>query len=227
MLPKIIVFASGTATGGGSGFENLVRESRDRYGSLMAEIVAVVSNHATGGVYQRARQLRVPFVHFLPSGDENTQAQQYREIVAASGAQWCALSGWLKYARGLDPRTTFNIHPALLSIKGDDGFPRFGGERRYGHYVHEAVKKAVDRGEIRYSGFSMHFVSDGGPYDGGPVFYQRPVAINASMSVDDIAREVNALEQTYQPQLTNEVVHGRISWDGVDPASLVIEHRSH
>lgn len=45
---KIIVFASGTKDGGGSGFENLVNATKK--GILNAEIIAVVSNHENGGV---------------------------------------------------------------------------------------------------------------------------------------------------------------------------------
>jgi folate-dependent phosphoribosylglycinamide formyltransferase PurN len=45
-LPNILVFASGTPTRGGSGFQNLVEASRD--GRLKANIVGVVSNHANG-----------------------------------------------------------------------------------------------------------------------------------------------------------------------------------
>ena len=45
--PKLLVFASGSAEGGGSGFEKLVLASQG--GPLNADIVAVVSNHENGG----------------------------------------------------------------------------------------------------------------------------------------------------------------------------------
>lgn len=48
-MPKLIIFASGTEDGGGSGFENLVT-SKD----LDADVVTVVSNHEHGGVRVRA-----------------------------------------------------------------------------------------------------------------------------------------------------------------------------
>ena len=60
--PKILVWASGTAEGGGSGFEKLFLASRG--GPLDAEIAAVVSNYAEGGVCERARKLSIPFIHF-------------------------------------------------------------------------------------------------------------------------------------------------------------------
>src|SRR3989344_1572175 len=78
MRPKIIVFASGKRSGGGSGFENLAR-SKD----LDADIVAVVSNHERGGIHERAAQLGVPFVYFDPSAHSNVLQNigtSYKEI---------------------------------------------------------------------------------------------------------------------------------------------------
>ena len=57
--PNILVFASGTKTGGGSGFETMVRASRTRPPILDAWICAVVSNHFGGGVWHKAEVLGV------------------------------------------------------------------------------------------------------------------------------------------------------------------------
>ncbi len=202
--PKIVVFASGTATGGGSGFENLVR-SKD----LNADIVAVVSNHEHGGVRERAERLGVPFIFFTPDSD-------YAKIVSDSGAEWVALSGWFKLVKGLDPARTINIHPALLSQLDH----RFGGKGMYGHHINEAVKAALDAGEIAESGFTMHFVTE--EMDRGPAFFEHRALLAKGMSADDIAKAVNKAEHEWQPKITNLVVHGEISWDGKDPASLVV-----
>ena len=210
MKPQLIIFASGTAAGGGSGFENLVRASREAQGDLDAEIVAVVSNHAHGGVRARAERLGVPFVYFPGP----FTAAEYRRIVAESGVGWVALSGWLKHVEGLDPRRTFNIHPALLSQL--DG--RFGGKGMYGHHVHEAVKRAFDAGEIDHSGITMHFVTD--EYDRGPVFFEYTVPLAPGMSAEEVGAAVNAAEHLWQPKITNMVVHEEIGWDGSDRAGL-------
>lgn len=221
MKPRIIVFASGTKDGGGSGFENLVRASRNglslasaRDNSLLqseldADIVAVVSNHEHGGVRERAERLGVPFIFFSPNSD-------YRKIIEDSGAEWVALSGWLKHVKGLDPRKAFNIHPALLSQL--DG--RFGGPGMYGYRVHKAVKAALDAGEITESGFTMHFVTD--EMDRGPVFFEYRVPLRKGMSADEIAKAVNVAEHEWQPRITNMVVHGQIAWDGKNPTSLKV-----
>src|SRR4051812_22395405 len=98
MIPKLLIFASGSAEGGGSGFQNLVERSRE--GVLNAEIVGVVSNHERGGVYIKAKALNIPFLFF----PQPYTAEKYQEIVKNFKADYVALSGWLKKVEGLDPR---------------------------------------------------------------------------------------------------------------------------
>ena len=211
--PKLIVFASGAKDGGGSGFENLVHHSRT--GELDADIVGVVSNHEEGGVCRRAELLEIPFMYFAGPFD----AENYQKIVKEADAEWIALSGWLKKVEGLDPKKTFNIHPALLSFEHG----RFGGKGMYGHRIHEAVKAAYDAGEISESGFSMHFTTD--EYDRGPVFFEHIVSITKEMSSDEIAKAVNVAEHEWQPKITNMVIHGKIHWDGKNPKTLEVPQK--
>lgn len=210
--PKLLIFASGGKEGGGSGFEKLVLASRG--GPLQANIVAVVSNHSEGGVYERAKKLGIPFIHFPKPWSPET----YQKIATESGAEFFALSGWLKLVCGLDPETTFNsktvfnIHPGPL--------PDFGGPGMYGHHVHEAVKEAFERGEITHSAVTMHFVD--AEYDRGPVFFRGNVKIEKGDTADDIGKRVNQKEHEFQPIITNMVVNGEIKWDGVNPESLFV-----
>lgn len=205
MKKKLIIFASGSKVGGGSGFANLVNASRD--GRLNAEIMMVVSNHENGGVRQHADKLGIPFRHFPAP----YTALNYREIVR--GSDFVALSGWLKMVEGLDPKTTFNIHP------GDTH--KFGGHGMYGHHVHEAVIEAYKRGEVTHSAVTMHFVTDDRQYDRGPVFFQVPVDIFPEDTAETLAKRVNESEHLYQPVVTNAVIEGRIYWDGKNPDSVV------
>jgi len=207
MKPKLVIFASGTKEGGGSGFENLVNAAKA--GELDADIVAVVSNHENGGVRARAEKLGVPFIHFGPDAD-------YKKIMEKTGAEWAALSGWLKHVTGLDPSKTINIHPALLSFQGG----RFGGRGMYGHRIHEEVKAALDAGDIHESGFTMHFVTE--EHDRGPAFFEHRVPLEKGMSVEEIQKRVQAAEHKWQPKITNMVVQGEIRWDGHDPKSLTV-----
>jgi folate-dependent phosphoribosylglycinamide formyltransferase PurN len=75
--PRLLIFASGTDTDGGSGFENLVAASRD--GRLTADIVGVVSNHEHGGVSKRAKRLGIPFF-FFPDPTRRTSIARLSNI---------------------------------------------------------------------------------------------------------------------------------------------------
>lgn len=201
---RLLVFATGSAEGGGSGFENLFKASRD--GRLSADIVGVVSNFGKGGVRERADRLGIPFILF--KGPYTADA--YRKIVEDAGAAYVALSGWLKLVVGLDPRVTFNIHPAPL--------PDFGGPGFFGHATHEKVIEAYRAGKITRSAVSMHFVTE--RFDEGPVFFSHPVEILPDDTADTLAARVNEAEHRYQPEMTDKVVRGEISWDGKDPSTL-------
>ena len=202
--PKLLIFASGTLEGGGSGFEKLVEASRN--GTLSANIVGVVSSHLDGRVRQRAESLGIPF-GLLSSP---WTAERYQQIVETFGTQFVTLSGWLKVVSGLDPRTTFNIHPGPL--------PLFGGKGMYGHHVHEAVLKAYKSGLVHCSAVSMHFVTE--QYDKGPVFFRKIVEIKPDDTPETLGKRVNEAEHRWQPIITNLVVNGEISWDGENPKSL-------
>lgn len=230
--PKLIIFASGkkepfSEKGGGSGATNLKRAVDA--GILKADIVAFVSNNENGGVRYWAEELGVPFEYF----PKPWTGARYEEIMRKYDAKYTALSGWLKLAvvrrlgfwgsllrlfgfnSGLDPRYTFNIHPALLSqLEGI-----FGGPGMYGHHVHEAVAQKVREGKIWKSGFSMHFVTE--RFDDGPVFAQIETEnLGPLARPDQVGQIVNALEHEWQPKLTNMVVSGEISWDGIHRESL-------
>jgi folate-dependent phosphoribosylglycinamide formyltransferase PurN len=202
--PRLLIFASGTDTDGGSGFENLVAASRD--GRLTADIVGVVSNHEHGGVSKRAKRLGIPFFFF--SGPYETN--EYRALVEHTQADFVSLSGWLKLVKGLNPKTTFNIHPGPL--------PAFGGAGLYGEKVHQAVLRAFKEGHLTHSAVSMHFVTE--RFDEGPVFFSHPVPIEKTDTEETLQRRVQEAEHHFQPLITDEVISGRISWDGRDPKSL-------
>ena len=199
---KVLVFASGTATGGASGAENLIE--RARIDELNIEIVAIVSNHPHGGAYDVAQKHGVPFYYFS-SG--TWSAAEYRQIFKKFPQDIVALSGWLKPVRGNDKTRTINIHPARL--------PRFGGYGMFGDNIHRAVLEAFKKGEIHYSGVSMHFVPDydHAEYDKGPVFFEYWVPLQNGDTLESIKRRVNIGELNGQPYITSLVAHDHIRWD--------------
>ena len=173
--PNILVFASGTKTGGGSGFETMVRAARTRPPILDAWICAVITNHFDGGVWQKAKALGVHAEYWVGP----YLAEGYQNFVKYFKADYVMLSGWLKLVAGLDPARTINIHPGPL--------PRFGGPKLYGHYVHDAVMAAYRRGEITHSAVTMHFVDP--VYDRGPIFFALPIPIEPERYPGDLGGE--------------------------------------
>ena len=204
--PKILVFASGSKDGGGSGFQEMVEYSRTDPAILNAEIVGVISNHAQGGVFQRAKKLGIPFIHFAGP----FTAEAYHQIILKFPlAEWFMLSGWLKKVEGIREQNSdynfrlgriINIHPGPL--------PEFGGDGMYGHFVHEAVIKAFKAGEITQSAVTMHFVDP--DYDTGPEIFQIPVLIREDDTPDTIASRVNEVERAWQSHVLSLVVNGTI-----------------
>lgn len=194
--PNILVFASGTKTGGGSGFETMVRAVRTRPPILDAWICAVITNHFAGGVWQKAKDLGIHAEYWAGP----YHAKGYQNFVKYFHADYVMLSGWLKLVTGLDPARTINIHPGPL--------PRFGGPNLYGRYVHEAVIAAYRRGEITHTAVTMHFVDE--VYDRGPIFFALPVPIEPSDTPETLAGKVNRGEHEWQPRVLNYVVHRQV-----------------
>ena len=194
--PYILVFSSGTKTGGGSGFETMVRAARNRPPMLDAWICAVITNHFDGGVWHKAKALGIRSEYWVGP----YTATGYQNFVKYFTADYVMLSGWLKLVAGLDPARTINIHPGPL--------PRFGGPKLYGHYVHEAVMAAYHRGEITHTAVTMHFVD--AKYDRGPILFALPIPIEPSDTLETLAAKVNRAEHEWQPRVLNYLVHGQV-----------------
>ena len=88
----------------------------------------------------------------------------------------------------------------------------------YGPKVLDAVFDALQMGQVAEFGISMHFVTD--EYDRGPVFFEHRIQVTKQMTKNIIAELTHKAEHEWQPKITNMVVHGEISWDGVDPKSV-------
>ena len=205
--PRLVVFASGTKDGGGSGLFHLILNRNT--GVLNADIIGVVSNHSHGGVRRIADQFSIPFEIM----SHPFSAPHYRTAVSnfKSRPDAVTLSGWLKPVSGLDPALPLtNIHPGLL--------PRFGGQGMWGHHVHEATIAAFQRGEVTHSAVTMHFVTQGGSdeYDRGPKFFEYAVGISPDDTAETLAPRVNEYEHSWQSWVLDLVVTEQISWDGVN-----------
>lgn len=232
MAENIIILASGTQGGGGTGTKKLIRYFGETNPS--ADIVGIVSNHAAGGIARIAADAGIPFRHIA---NEALTPEMYESIAGMFDVEnpLFVLSGWLRFVhmrrngvwgwilrkmgrnRGLESARAVNVHPALLSkLSG-----RFGGKGMYGARVHEAVASALEKGELdevsghngeqsvaAYSGFTMHFLS--GEYDRGPVCAEVTVRIQKGMSPKEIAAAVQAAEHMWYPMFVEMVALGQI-----------------
>ncbi|MEI6672047.1 MAG: formyltransferase family protein [bacterium] len=192
-------------SGSGSGFQELVENSRT--GIVDATIVGLVSNKHDYGCIHKAKLLGVDTIIM-----KSFEAEDYQKMIDVFIPDLVVLSGWLKLTKGLDPRTTINIHPGPLYD--------FGGKGMYGHHVHEAVIQVYQKGNIKNSEVCMHFVTE--RYDQGPVFFRYPVLIRPSDDSDSLGARVNKIEHGWQSYITNLVVQREIHWDGENRTSLVV-----
>lgn len=207
-MKNVLVFNSGS----GSGFEVLARKAQT--GELEAKIVGLVTDSEKNQCIERAEKLGISWCVM-----RSFTTPDYYNIVSLFKADFCALSGWLKFTRGLDPRTTFNIHPGPL--------PKFGGKGMWGHHVHEAVIK--DEKQL-WSEISMHFVIDSfegqitekDAYDKGPLIFRFPVWKQIGDTAESLGKRVNTWEHRLQWIITNLVVTNQIFWDGKNLESLVV-----
>jgi phosphoribosylglycinamide formyltransferase-1 len=205
MKQNLVIFSSGTEIAGGTGAANLVRK-------LPQANIVIVSNHKNGGTKANALRFGVPFYDF--SGPYT--ADGYRELIQkicfekniAQSNLWYGLSGWFKKVYWLDPARTFNIHPASL--------PRFAG--MYGEKLHMAVWDAYQKNEIAEGEIVMHFVTE--EYDKGPIFFRFPFSLFGIRSYAAYRMSARTLEHEFQPKITDLVLRGEISWDGIYPESL-------
>ncbi len=201
-MENIVVFASGTATSGGSLFRSLVEASRQNI--LEAKIVAVISNHVHGSVFDHASKLGINFEHFEPRTDQ----RPYQEIMAKYQAEWAVSAGWLRPFSQMDPGRTINSHPGPL--------PEFGGKGMYGIHVYRAVLEAGSD----YTELTTHFVTAN--YDDGPVIFRLRILLENHERAEHLQDRVKGIERYFYPRILNLVVNGQIHWNGRDPESLVL-----
>ena len=137
----------------------------------------------------------------LPKGNYDSvllEGLERREV------EWIVLAGFLKilspeFIRHF-PRHILNIHPSLI--------PAFSGPGFYGRRVHEAVYRAG----VKWSGATVHFVSD--VVDGGAILLQDVVPVLEEDGPEEIARRVLELEHRILPVAVKACLEDRVFWQG-------------
>lgn len=207
---RVLVLATGgrKPDEGGTGFQELVEQSRIVPANLDAEICGVVSNYPEGGISMKSKKLDIPFRLWNGPFTEEGYRAIYEEF---ERPDFIMCSGWLKIVKWLPPEITGNIHPALL--------PQYGGKGMFGDHVHERAIADFRLGKIKQTGVTMHFVTP--EYDQGPIFFECPVLIREDDDAKSLGKRVNKMEHAWQAYMLNLVVHGYISY--VDEKTIEVE----
>lgn len=174
------------ASGSGTNAETIIRYF-SHHSDI--EVVLLLSNNPQAAALEKAQRLGIPAVVF--NGQQFRESDFVLNHLREHGATHLVLAGflWLVPANLLHVFTNriINIHPALL--------PKFGGKGMYGCKVHEAVKAAGEK----ETGITIHEVNE--HFDEGRILFQATCPIEATDTVEIIAKKVQALEHTHYPQV--------------------------
>lgn len=184
---NIAIFVSGS----GSNCENIIQYFQN---NKQANIALVVSNRSDAYVLVRAQRLNVP-TKVLPKAEFNNQ-EMVMKLMADYRIDFIVLAGFLlmipDWLISAYQHRMINLHPALL--------PKFGGIGMYGHYVHEAIRKANET----ETGMTVHWVSP--VCDGGEIIAQFRTPITPDDTPDDIAAKEHVLEMKHFPQVIEAIL---------------------
>ena len=207
---RLAVFASG----GGTNMQAIL-DAIDS-GQLSATVVGCVSDRASAGALDRARNGDIPTAVHPPTAYDTPDA--FGTVLCRVLDDWDAtfvvLAGYLKKIPApvlqAYPNRITNIHPALL--------PAFGGPGMYGDRVHKAV---LDAG-VHWTGVTVHLVNDA--YDDGPIVAQQPVPVLPDDTVETLQQRVLKIEHQLYPAVLRQFARDQVQVQGrtvtVNNASL-------
>ena len=191
-MKKIAVFISG----GGTDLQSLIDSVHEKSGVIRL----VVSSRGDAYGLERAKAVGIETM-VLPKGDYDSavlEELERREV------EWIVLAGFLKILSPelirYFPRHIVNIHPSLI--------PAFSGPGFYGMRVHEAVYRAG----VKWSGATVHFVSE--VVDGGAILLQEVVPVLEAEGPEEIARKVLEVEHRILPAAVRACLEDRVFWQG-------------
>ena len=191
-MKKIAVFISG----GGTDLQSLIDSVHEKSGVIRL----VVSSRGDAYGLERAKIKGIETM-VLPKGDyDNALLEELKK----REVEWIVLAGFLKILSPElirhFPRHILNIHPSLI--------PAFSGPGFYGMRVHEAVYRAG----VKWSGATVHFVSE--VVDGGAILLQEVVPVLEADGPEEIAGKVLEVEHRILPAAVRACLEDRVFWQG-------------
>jgi phosphoribosylglycinamide formyltransferase-1 len=169
-------------------------------GKLDAEPAVVISNNATAGALEYAREAGIPEFHLSTQTHSENLDDVITDTLKSHAVDWVILAGYMKKigSQLLEEfqGKIFNIHPSLL--------PEHGGKGMFGIHVHEAVLASGDT----ETGVTIHLVD--GEYDQGRILAQEVVKVEAEDTPEELAARVLKLEHELYSETLQGVIEGRI-----------------
>lgn len=174
-------------------------------GTLRAKCLGLLTDRADRGCIEKARVAGLPVTIVERRVDEEREDYDRRIDAAlhdmgATDETLITAMGWMFI---FSPwfiiqwnHRILNVHPALL--------PNHGGERMYGHRVHDDVLKAGEK----ESGVTIHLMDTG--VDTGPVLVQKKCAVLPGDTPETLQARVQALEKEWYPKTLQMIAEGTL-----------------
>lgn len=191
------------ASGEGTNFQALLDAVND--GTLVADIVALVSDRKNCGAIRRAEEQGIVVVSF-PRTEENRDAyfSQLEGKIGSFNPDLIVTAGFMKilptWIVEKYSMKIINTHPSLL--------PCFGGAGFYGRRVHE---KVLESG-AKISGCTVHFVTP--DVDAGPIILQRSVEVLDEDTPETLSERIKSVEHQLLVEATDLVLSGKYEISG-------------
>lgn len=164
------------------------------------EVVGAAASRADARGLERARGAGVATAVFAAAdhADRGSRDRALGDWLEERRAELVVLAGWMEilgpeFIRRFEGRV-LNVHPSLL--------PSFPGVR--------AIEQAIEHG-VRVTGVTVHFVDEG--VDSGPIVLQEALELAYDREVDEIEREVHAIEHRLLPRAIALIAAGAVSAD--------------
>jgi len=187
------------ASGRGSNMLAIINDCN--VGKLDAEPTVVISNNATAGALEYAREAGIPAFHLSTQTHSKKLDDVITDTLKSHAVDWVILAGYMKQ---IGPKLLeefqgriFNIHPSLL--------PKHGGKGMFGIHVHEAVLASGDT----ETGVTIHLVD--AEYDQGRILAQERVPVEEGDTPEVVAARVLKVEHKLYSETLQGVIEGRIS----------------
>lgn len=168
-------------------------------GTLLAQVVVVVSNKPDAYGLERATLAGIPTEIMIKKNEQDRQTYdtELSRIVSTYRPDWILLAGWMRILTksflNAFPNRVINLHPALPGT-----FP--------GTHAIERAFQAFQQGQITETGVMVHLVPDE-QVDCGPVLGQERVPILMTDTLETLEARIHRAEHRLLVQTLAQIFH--------------------